>query len=367
LLGVPVVPRDDTPAWLVQLHRVLNRDDESVPAVLQTALIEIADLATELGHEMIVTHAIERDVDLFVDHKTLTRQDLAFYVHHRHPGLFRAVHARLQPQDVPCFVEFCGNRSATLSRQAIEKQLEAARVRLSGHFQVRNRIHFCRAWSEELGDDIAFMFVRGGAPHAVPSLDTDANLLATYVPEKHDIVVYTPEVDRLSICTYPTDQAYYRAIMGLLVASDEAYLNEWPAFRADPLKARGSAALDVSGVPELVRVCLTKITLLGRDERESNLQFISEDLGPSLDQGPLRAVVSSDRSVHGLSASSCGRMAHLVRSTFYPPTSCASTGVSRSARFAVSWRCKVSCVCRATSNIDSVSPRSRSRRDQASR
>jgi hypothetical protein len=292
MLGVPIRPSDDRIGWLLTLHRVLNCDDDATPAALQSAMIEIGDLATELGHEMIVTQALERDVDLFAKHKTLSRQDLAFYVHHAHPNVFRAAHARLQPQTAPNFVEFYGEGSAIFSAKGIERELERARTRLSLHFRNKNRTRYCRVWSEQLGGEIAFVFVRGGAPQAISSIHPPRDDLLTYVPEQHDIVLYHQDTDRLSICTpYPTDQAYYRAIMGLVLAFDEEYFRAIHVFHGEPLKERGSAALDTGSTPDLQRVCLRKITLLGRDESESSLQFASEDLGTLLDRGPLRTVL----------------------------------------------------------------------------
>jgi hypothetical protein len=292
ILGVPIRAAGDRTSWLLQLHRVLNCDDEATPAALQSAMIQIGDLATELGHEMIVTQALERDVHLFARHKTLSRQDLAFYVYQSHPTVFRAAHARLQPQRAPYFVEFYGDGSATFSKKAVDRELERARDRLSSHFQTKNRTQFCRVWTEQLGSEIAFVFVRGGAPNTIVSVHPPHDDLLTYVPEQHDVVLYHPETDRLSICTpYPTDQAHYRAMMGLVLALDNEYFRAIPVFHSEPLKERGSAALDIGDTPHLHRVCLRKVTLLGRDERESSLQFASEDLGTLLDRGPLRTVL----------------------------------------------------------------------------
>ena len=291
-LGVPIRASGDRMHWLLQLHRVLNCDDDATPPALQSAMIEIGDLATELGHEMIVTQAIEREVDLFATHKTPSRQDLAFYVYHSHPTIFRAAHARLQPQPAPNFVEFYGDGSATLPKKGLDRELRRACERLSAHFRNKNRTPLCRVSTEQLGGEIAFVFVRGGAPHTIASVHPPHDDLMTYVPEQHDIVLYHPETDRLSICTpYPTDQSRYRAMMGLVLAGDEEYFRAVSVFHSEPLKERGSAALDIGDTPQLVRVSLRKITLLGRDERESSLQFASEDLGVLLDRGPLRSVL----------------------------------------------------------------------------
>lgn len=291
-LGIRVDPKGHSARWLTRLHSVLNRDGETVPAALQSAFMEIADLATELGHEMIVTQAIERGVDLFAVEQTMSRQDLAFYVYDVQPDVFRAAHARLQPQNAPNFVEFYGDGSAVLAARRIQPQLAGLGHRLSAHFQARNRSTFCRVLCEELGGEIAFIFIRGGAPQAVTSVHPVHGQLLTYVPEQCDIVLYHRDTDRLSICTpYPTDQRNYRAMMGLVLALDEEYFRALTVFRGEPLMERGSAALDIGGISGLDRVSLRKITLLGRDELESSLHFASDDLGSWLDHGPLRVVL----------------------------------------------------------------------------
>jgi hypothetical protein len=145
---------------------------------------------------------------------------------------------------------------------------------------------------EELGGEVALVFLRGGAPHTLTTVGTRQTQLITYVPEQCDIVLYHREEDRLSVCTpFPADQCHYRALMGLVLAFDENHFRALPVFYGEPLRERGSASLDVGGVTGLSRVCLRKITLLGRDEVESSLHFAASDLGVSLDQGPLRGVL----------------------------------------------------------------------------
>ncbi len=50
--------------WLLERCATLNRDSAELPAALLAALIDIADLATPVGHEQIVTLADERGIAL---------------------------------------------------------------------------------------------------------------------------------------------------------------------------------------------------------------------------------------------------------------------------------------------------------------
>ncbi len=292
-LGLQVDQSAYSEVWLGRLHNILNRENDGVPIPLQAALIDIADLATELGHELIVAQSLERGVDLFADGKTIARQDLAFAVYLDRPDLFRAAHARLQGLDAPTFAEFYGKRSAHSPNQALEPEIAVLRHRLSQAFQARNRTRSCRILVERLGSQLVFTFVHGAAPHATVSVDADQNRQRrTYVPECCEVVLYDKLTDRLSVSApFPADQELYREVMGLVLALDEQYFRTWPAFRGDPLKERGSAALKIRGVLGLVRVTLPKLTLLARDLKESRLEFVADDLSEELDRPPLSGIL----------------------------------------------------------------------------
>jgi hypothetical protein len=87
------------------------------------------------------------------------------------------------------------------------------------------------------------------------------------------------------------DQELYRAIFGFVLAQDEAHFQIWPTFSAEPLKERGSAALDTRGIEGLRRATITRLSFRGRDQAEGELEFASDDLTPALDAGPVRALL----------------------------------------------------------------------------
>ncbi len=281
-------------AWLEQLHCVLNQNDSTVPALLQSTLMDIADLATETGHKVIVTLALERRVDLLRGRKPLARTDLAFHLFLADPDLFRAAHVHLQSLHATDFIEFYGKGPPLPIGEDLTPTVAVLQDRLRTSFEERNRTGFCRVMAEERGPELVFVFRHGGTPHRMTSIGADErHELLTYVPEQVDVVVFDTATNRLSInSSCHVDRELYRTALGLVLAQDEQYFELWPAFRSDPFVRFGSAALDARDIVGLERVSLRKIMLASRDPDLATVEFSAHgDLAPWLDLDPLRGIL----------------------------------------------------------------------------
>jgi hypothetical protein len=64
-------------AWVGQLHTVLTSVDAQVPGALQQALLDVADLASDQGHEVAVSLAGQPQLGLFERPKSTSPEDLA--------------------------------------------------------------------------------------------------------------------------------------------------------------------------------------------------------------------------------------------------------------------------------------------------
>lgn len=106
--GIIVDRSEYSNSWLVRLHNVVNRDDAMLPAPLQSALLDIADLSTDLGGELIIAEARRCGVELSTCGDVPT-QDLAVGTYLAHPDLFRLAHSRLQVARRTTFHEFYGS------------------------------------------------------------------------------------------------------------------------------------------------------------------------------------------------------------------------------------------------------------------
>ena len=64
-------------AWVGELHRVLCVVDPTMPGALQQAFLDVADLASEQGHEAALNLAGERQLNLFSKSGDVSPEDLA--------------------------------------------------------------------------------------------------------------------------------------------------------------------------------------------------------------------------------------------------------------------------------------------------
>ena len=105
--GIMVDRSEYSNAWLLRLHSVLNRSDAALPAPLQSALVDIADLSTEAGCDLVIAEARRSGVELFGG-KVPARQDLAASAYLSHPEFFRAAHNRRHVSRKATFEDFYG-------------------------------------------------------------------------------------------------------------------------------------------------------------------------------------------------------------------------------------------------------------------
>jgi hypothetical protein len=288
-LGLALDSASRAPSWIQHLHQILNREDGSLPARLQAAFVEVTDLTSELGHELIVAVALERKIDLFPSGRSIARQDLPFHVYLFHPDLFRAAHARLRSFPATMFVEYYGRGVGPAVEHSVASKLDVLRERLRASFSARNRGDFCGVMLEQLAGQFVFIFARGSAPLRSVSIRARKSISTpTWIPQQHDVVIYETAADRLSVsAVHATDRELYRATLGFVLALDEQYFRTYSVFDGAPMKKRGSAALDSSDIVGLERVVLRKITILPLDRRGEQVEFVADDLSQSLDGGRL--------------------------------------------------------------------------------
>jgi hypothetical protein len=272
-------------AWLLRLHSVVNRDDAELPAPLQAALMDIADLSTDAGGELIISEARRCGIELSTSGDEPT-QDLAVSTYLAHPDLFRVAHSRLQVARRTMFHEFYGSGQAQPLPRNVDRQLKILKKRLREEFISRHRSGSCRLLLDDRKGELVVVIGHARLPSRSTLIGTrHRRELRTYVTEAHDVIIYDKAADRLSVeADCPSDVDLYRAVMGYLFALDEAYFQPYPTFRAEPFKERGSAALDVGRIAGLDRVVLRAVTLLGRSRDQIVRALASEDLRAWLDE-----------------------------------------------------------------------------------
>ena len=277
------LPAEPSALWLAELAAKLNRD-AVLPAALQAALVDIANLATPVGHEQVMTLAEQRGIELLAGGATVPREDLAFLVYLEQRDLFRAARSRVKSFPPRLFVHFHGRQrpiSATTGDRTA--QLATLKERLASWLKRRNRTGTCLVRADDLDDEIVFSIAHGAAPTRGPDVNPSATSTPR-VPEQEDIIVFDRNEDRLSVSArFPNERELYRALFGFVLFLDENYFRVVRLYHSRPLREQGSAALDVTGIEALERVSLKRVSFTSRDRYHSKMEVTSDDLRDWLD------------------------------------------------------------------------------------
>ena len=287
------LPHTPSVGWLEELGSMLNRDDTVLPAALQAALVDVANLATPVGHEQIVTLAAERGIALASTHATIPQEDLAFLVYVEQRELFRAARARVKSFEPRLFDHFHGPEKGLRATHArATARLSTLKERLSSWLQNRNRTGACLVRADDLDDQIVFTIAHGGAPTRGVEMNRSAPSRYARVPEQQDIIVFDKNENRLSVSArLPTERELYRALFGFVLFLDATYFRVVRLYHARPLRERGSAALDVTGVDDVELVTLKRVTLVSRDRHHTKMEVTSDDLREWLDSRKTRMLL----------------------------------------------------------------------------
>lgn len=294
-LAARAIPLDDlvvSPEWLGALHRVLNAVDPQMPAELQQALLDIADLTTDAAHEQVLALARHQQLSLFTVNARTTPEDLAFVVYLDHRDVFHAAHARTQSSEVRKFVEFVARDRTPPRASAAGGRRALLAQRLGQWFSERNRTAFCDVRVVETDTEIRFLVIHGRPPRSHGAIESDERRgRVSYVPDKHDLLVVDKRSGRLAVnAQYPREQDLYRRALGAVYWDDEEHFSLAPMYTGQPITELGSAALAAHGVPGVVRVALRELTIASEGAVGEAITLIGIDVGPLLDGGLGRLV-----------------------------------------------------------------------------
>jgi hypothetical protein len=271
--------------WLARLHAVLNAVDPVMPSELQQGLLDVADLATESAHEDVLSIARNHQLGLFTISARTTPEDLAFEVYLDHRDVFRSAHARTQSSEVRRFVEFFAKDATPLvGHDSGAKRALLARA-IGTWFRDRNRTAFCDVRVNESRDEVSFVVIHGRPPRNHGAIESDdRRTRVTYVPDKHDVLVFDRRTGRLAVnAQFSGEQDFYRRALGRVFWADEDHFVAQPVYTGEPLVEEGVAALQPLGVPGLAGVVLREMKIVApADPNAGVLSWKAHDLGPLL-------------------------------------------------------------------------------------
>lgn len=277
-LSLDGAPRDH--AWVGALHQTLNTVDPAMPGVLVQAFLDVADLASEQGHEAALNLAGERQLNLFSKSGEVSAEDLAFRLYLEHSDVFAATHARVQSQEVRRFVDF----HPAVHRPLVGAEVQSKRLvlvnQLSRWFASRNRSEYVDVRPSESADEVSFLIIHGQPPRSLSIITSPSSRdRMSLVPDKQDTVVFDKATGRLSInAQYAAEHDFYRAVIGKVFFGSDGHFAPHEVLDCGVLLDDPVAALSVEGVPALDAVVLREVVLEAVDSPKDKLAWSASDL-----------------------------------------------------------------------------------------
>jgi hypothetical protein len=288
---------DDSPATIARLHRLLAGED--VPDDLVDALLQIEALADEDNHDDMLAQAGTEQLDLFVGAKRLSTADLAFTIYLDHRDVFQAAAPALGTERVTRFVEFCGQPPSAppslSSRTRKERLLEAMR----GWFSGRHRTGYVEIEIVETPTEFNFHIVHGRPEkrRTVISEDECKRTNLSYIPDKHDLVIYDARTHKLCVnAQFAIENNFYRRAIGEVYFGHADHFQPRSVFTGAPIQEEGPAALSIEGVDGLRSVTLRELVI--ERPRHATVFFKGDDLSKELQSRHEREVIRSGTIAH---------------------------------------------------------------------
>ena len=288
---------DDSPATIARLHRLLAGED--VPDDLVDALLQIEALADEDNHDDMLAQAGTEQLDLFARAKRLSTEDLAFTIYLDHRDVFQAAAPALGTERVTRFVEFCGQPPSAppslSSRTRKERLLEAMR----GWFSGRHRTGYVEIEIVETEAEFNFHIVHGRPEkrRTVISEDECKRTNLSYIPDKHDLVIYDARTHKLCVnAQFAIENNFYRRAIGEVYFGHADHFQPRSVFTGAPIQEEGPAALSIEGVDGLRSVTLRELVI--ERPRHATVFFKGDDLSKELQSRHEREVIRSGTIAH---------------------------------------------------------------------
>ncbi len=285
-------------AWVGALHHVMSVVDATTPGALVQAFLDVAELASDEGHEAALNLAGERQLNLFAGQRGASAEDLAFRLYLEHRDVFTSTQARVQSQEARRFVDF----HPEVHRPLLEPGSAAKRMmlqdQLSRWFEGRNRSDYVEVRQSESDEEISFVIIHGQPPRSLSVITSPSRRdRMSLLPDKQDTVVFDKATGRLSInAQYAAEHDFYRAVLGRVYFGSDGHFAAGAALDCGVLLDDPNGALSVEGLPALASVVLREVVLEAVDSPRDKLVWSAPDLG-ELFLGELVQLMTRDRVV----------------------------------------------------------------------
>lgn len=279
------------PISLAALHAVLERGD--APEDLVEALLQIEALAEDDAHEHLVMNAEALQLDLFTSgRRRLSAVDLAFSIYLEHRDTFHDASSDFATESVTRFVEFSGRKPQ--GPLALTSPTRRARLveSLQHWFASRNRTAYVEVEIFETPTQFNFHVVHGRPEkcRSVIAPDADRRTRLSYIPDKHDLLIYDPRTFKLCVnAQWAHENHFYRRTIGDIFFGDAEHFQPRSVFTGTPIQEEGCAALSTEGVDGLRSVALRELTV--EHSKREKVLFKGDDLAKALLSESKRKVI----------------------------------------------------------------------------
>ncbi len=280
----------------VHLDRALDLDalvgifvspDDETPEQLVNGLYLVHEMSTQRSMEVLLTHV---PAELLGELKEPTPADVAIQVWLTAPQLLERVHAE-RFMGVRKRFEYFPVRGAKREMMRDVDRLTALETDLGYWFAEKEKGEVVRVFAYPREDAVWFLVRHGESFRREKALRNGKSETVFYRPEKHDLVVYTPDLGELRVnAETKGEKELYRAKFGEHLFGDVGYfLGANHRYTLDPL--RSDTSLACGDVPGIDWIHLVEVEIYHGGEQDEietrRARDIYKVLGGKLDRGKL--------------------------------------------------------------------------------
>ena len=279
--------RVEGPLDLDSLVAVFMSPDDETPEHLVNGLYLVHEMSTQRSMEALLHHV---PADLLGELKDPTPADLAIQVWLTAPQLLERVHAE-RFMGVRKRFEYFPVRGEKREIAITVDRVRALEGDLGQWFAEKEKGDLVRVFAYPREDAIWFLVRHGESFRREKAIRNGRSETVFYRPEKHDLVVYTPELGELRVNSETKgEKELYRAKFGEHLFGDVGYfLGASHRYTLDPL--RSDSSLACGDVPGIDWIHLVEITIYRGGEQDESETRRARDIykvfGGTLDHGKL--------------------------------------------------------------------------------
>jgi hypothetical protein len=244
------------------LIAILINPDAAMPKELVDGLYYVHEMSTPEAMNLLLEKAPKGLLE-FGDAADPTPGDVAIlawlkdrpFVEERHSERFL-----VRTKSFICYHGALGKRRAApvlgeAVRLAFEGELDDCQSKRWGRGS--------RIFAHPQEDEVWFLVRHGDCFRREGTYDNGQAGSVYYRPDKYDVVIYFGELDRLAVhAAAPGTRKLYRKLFGRHLFGDEDYFSDGVSYTLDPLRQKGEAALDASGVEGIRWIKLKELEVL---------------------------------------------------------------------------------------------------------